>query len=78
LNSHWCFISSLLLSPTKLKAIGEKVNFFITLIFLFQGFSVPSPIETTQITIGNYNHSLDNKDDKDVTLTCMLSEQENR
>jgi len=54
------------------------VNFFITLIFLFQGFSVPSPIETTQITIGNYNHSLDNKDDKDVTLTCMLSEQENR
>lgn len=54
----------MLLSAIKLKAIGEKVNFFITLIllFLFQGCSNPYPIEPTQITFGNYNHSLDNND----------------
>jgi hypothetical protein len=49
----------------KLKANGEKVNFFITLIIILSLIGcgqILKPQQETQITFGHYNHSLDNND----------------
>jgi len=55
----------ILLLPLKLKANGEKVNFFIPTIsgILLNGrWQINSPSRETQITFSPYNHSLDNND----------------
>lgn len=55
----------IILLPLKLKANGEKVNFFIPTILgiLLNGSrQINSPSRETQITFSPYNHSLDNND----------------
>lgn len=55
----------IILLPLKLKANGEKVNFFIPTIsgILLNGRrQINSPSRETQITFSPYNHSLDNND----------------
>lgn len=55
----------IILLPLKLKANGEKVNFFIPTILgiLLNGRrQINSPSRETQITFSPYNHSLDNND----------------